>query len=162
MLFYQENGLLTQLCNNMDMPKSWSALADDLQQVINTLKERFYITHENLVSNTQIIGHKKLSELITKWNGSYDISTDYNKLFREEGEKLDMLEKIRLDRPDLVINEVIAVKQNKLGFYDVRVDMESMFFDTIIKHSRVTLPYPYSDYEKLSDIEREEWSDNNY
>lgn len=74
----------------------------------------------------------------------------------------DMLDKIRIDRPDLVINEVIAVKQNKYGFYDVRVDMESMFFDTKIKHSRATLPYPHSDYEKLSDIEREEWSNNNY
>ncbi len=141
-----------------NLPKSWSSFVGDHKQVLNTLKVKFNITQENLVRYIQIIGHKKLSDLITKWNRNYDISTDYNKLFCEEGEKLDMLEKIRIDRPDLVIHEVIAIKQNKFGFFDVRVDMESYFFDTKINHSRATLPYPYSDYEKLSDTNQKEWN----
>lgn len=40
----------------------------------------------------------------------------------------EMLGKIRLDRPTQVINEVISFTENAYGFYDVKVDMESMFF----------------------------------
>lgn len=45
--------------------------------------------------------------------------------------------------------------------YDVKVDMESMFFDTKIKHSKATLPYPFSEYEKLSEKDQFEWRFNN-
>ena len=68
-----------------------------------------------------------------------------------------LLENIRLDRPTQVINEVISFRYNEYGFYDVKVDMESMFFDTKILHHYITLPYPFSEYEKLSEIEQMEW-----
>lgn len=71
--------------------------------------------------------------------------------------KEEMLGKIRLDRPTQVINEVISVKENGYGFYDVDVDMESMFFDTKILHTKCTLPYPFSEYEKLTKKEQFEW-----
>ena len=73
----------------------------------------------------------------------------------------EMLEKIRLDRPNQVIHEVISFKENGYGFYDVKVDMESMFFDTKIKHSKAILPYPFSEYEKLSEKDQFEWRFNN-
>lgn len=74
---------------------------------------------------------------------------------------VEMLQKIRLDRPTQVINEVILVKENGYGFYDVKVDMESMFFDTKILHTKCVLPYPFSEYEKLSEKEKFEWRMNN-
>ena len=66
----------------------------------------------------------------------------------------EMLEKIRLDRPNQVINEVKSFHMNKSGFYNVLVDMESMFFDTKILHSTVTLPYPSIEYDNLSQKEQ--------
>lgn len=71
-----------------------------------------------------------------------------------------MLEKIKLDRPNQVIHEVISFNQNEYGFYNIRVDMESMFFYTKILHSKVTLPFPYAEYEKLSEKEQFEWRFN--
>jgi hypothetical protein len=74
----------------------------------------------------------------------------------------EMLEKIRQDRPTQVIHEVILFKENEYGFYDVKVDMETMFFETKILHAKHTLPYPMSEYEKLSEKEQFEWRFNNY
>jgi hypothetical protein len=67
-----------------------------------------------------------------------------------------------LDRTTQVINEVISFKENGHGFYDVKVDMESMFFDTKILHIKCTLPYPISEYEKLTEKEQFEWRMNNF
>jgi hypothetical protein len=69
----------------------------------------------------------------------------------------EMLEKIRFDRPSQIINEVISFKKNKRGFYDVKVDMEGMFFETKVLHLKQRLPYPKSEYEKLNDIEQRNW-----
>lgn len=69
----------------------------------------------------------------------------------------EMLEKVRQDRPKQVIHEVISFKQNEYGFYDVKVDMETMFFESKIKHTKITLPYPHSEYEKLSEKEQLDW-----
>jgi hypothetical protein len=74
--------------------------------------------------------------------------------------KEEMLEKIRLDRPTQVITEVISVKENEYGFYDVKVNMESMFFDTKL-NEKCTLPYPFSEYEKLTEKEQFDWRWNN-
>lgn len=74
--------------------------------------------------------------------------------------KEEILEKIRLDRSTQVINEVISFKENGYGFYDVKVDMESMFFGTKILHTKCTLPYPSSEYEKLTGKEQLEWRMN--
>jgi hypothetical protein len=74
----------------------------------------------------------------------------------------EMLEKIRQDRPTQVINEVISFKENEYGFYDVKVDMETMFFESKILHAKHTLPYPTSEYEKLSEKDQFEWRFNNY
>ena len=72
-----------------------------------------------------------------------------------------MLEKIRQDRPNQVIHEVISFKENEYGFYDVKVEMETMFFETKISHAKHTLPYPMSEYEKLSEKEQLDWRFNN-
>jgi hypothetical protein len=73
----------------------------------------------------------------------------------------EILEKIRLDRPNQVIHKVISFEENEYGFYDVKVDMETMFFSTKVKHTHVTLPYPLSEYEKLSETVQFEWRFNN-
>ena len=62
----------------------------------------------------------------------------------------EMLEKVRKDRPHQVIHEVIGFEKNKYGFYDVKVDMETMFIDTKIKHCVGNIPYPVSEYNKLT------------
>jgi|LakMenEpi03Aug12_release.lakeMendotaPanAssembly.Ray.scaffolds.fasta_scaffold255667_3 hypothetical protein len=73
----------------------------------------------------------------------------------------EMLQKIRKERPNQVIHQVISFKENEYGFYDVKVDMESMFFESKIKHTKCTLPYPFSEYEKLSEKDQFEWRFNN-
>lgn len=73
----------------------------------------------------------------------------------------EMLEKIRLERPNQVIHEVLEFKKNKHGFYDVKVDMEGMFFESKIRHIQKVLPYPFSEYEKLSEDEQREWRNIN-
>ena len=69
----------------------------------------------------------------------------------------EMLLKIREDRPKQVINDVLSFNENKYGFYDVQVDMESMFLETKILHTHFKLPYPQSGYEKLSKKEQLDW-----
>ena len=73
----------------------------------------------------------------------------------------EMLEKIKQDRKNNLINEVISYKENEYGFYDVNVDMQSDFFGTKVLHSRCTLPYPYDKFEKLSSKEKSEWQNKN-
>jgi hypothetical protein len=67
-----------------------------------------------------------------------------------------MLENIRKDRPNRIIHEVLDFKENNLGFYDVLVDMQQdgvdlewMQFPTI-RHVKSRIPYPLSEYNKLS------------
>lgn len=74
--------------------------------------------------------------------------------------KEELLEDIREERPNDVINRVQAFKLNKYGFFDVLVDKEGVFFNTKIRHTVVTIPHPYSEYEKLSDELKKEWSNN--
>ena len=62
------------------------------------------------------------------------------------GSNEEILEKLRLDRPNQIIHEVLSFEKNEYGFYNVRVDMETMFFETKIKHHKQVLPYPFSDY----------------
>ena len=64
----------------------------------------------------------------------------------------EMLEKIRLDRPNQVIHEVISFKENGYGLYDVNVDMEIDLMGTKIKHYNTTLPYPLQKYEELREL----------
>ncbi len=64
-------------------------------------------------------------------------------------ENEEMLNKIRKDRPNQIIHKVFSFQKNKFGFYDVEVDMETMFLETKILHTRVTIPYPLSEYNKL-------------
>ena len=71
-----------------------------------------------------------------------------------------MLEDIRIDRPNQIIHKVISIKKNSYGFFDVKVNMESMFFGTKIKHTHCTLPYPYSEFEKLNRKQQLDWSYN--
>lgn len=59
---------------------------------------------------------------------------------------------LRKDRPLQVINEVFFMKENPLGWLDVNVDMEAMLFGTLIRHVRITLPYPSAAYEKYLNL----------
>ena len=72
-------------------------------------------------------------------------------------DKNDMLKKLRKDRPDQVIHEVISFDYNDHGFYNVKVDMESMFSDTVIRHINLTLPYPLDVFNKLKIDEKFNW-----
>jgi len=69
----------------------------------------------------------------------------------------EMLEAIRKDRPGQVINKVLGFKLNEHGFYNVKVDMESMFFDTRVLHTHTILPYPSKAYENLSKEYQSDW-----
>jgi len=60
----------------------------------------------------------------------------------------EMLVKIREDRPNQVINEVISFKKIRCGYYNVLVDMQSHFFGTTILHTKQHLPYPFSKYKE--------------
>ena len=71
--------------------------------------------------------------------------------------KDELLVKLRLERPEQVIHEVLSFKKNKHGFYNVDVNMETMFFKTKIKNTHITLPYPCSEYEKLTEGEQFNW-----
>lgn len=71
--------------------------------------------------------------------------------------KEKLLKKLRKERPDQVIHEVISFDKNDYGFYNVKVDMESMFFDTKVIHTKTTLPYPMSKYEKLTESQQFDW-----
>jgi len=69
----------------------------------------------------------------------------------------EMLELVRADRPSQVINEVLSFEKNKYGFYNVKVDMESMFFNTKILHTQAILPYPALKYAQLSEDYQFDW-----
>ena len=64
-----------------------------------------------------------------------------------------MLNLLRDERPDQVINKVVSIKEHKLKKYGVQylvtVDMETMFFETKILHTIVDLPYPLQPYLDL-------------
>lgn len=64
--------------------------------------------------------------------------------------KEELLIKIREDRPNQVINEVINFNLNDFGFYDVDVDMQVQFFETRILHHKMTIPYPLQSYLNLT------------
>jgi hypothetical protein len=68
----------------------------------------------------------------------------------------EMLELIRKDRPEQVIHEVISYKKtDKLGWtYEVTVDMAQPFMETTVKHVKITLPYPLSDFLELVEISK--------
>lgn len=65
-------------------------------------------------------------------------------------DKKEMLNLIRLDRPEQVINEVLEITENPQGYYDVKVDMQTRMFGTTILHSQYTIPYPISKYREMS------------
>ena len=75
----------------------------------------------------------------------------------------EMFEKVREDRPHQIIHEVIDFEKNEYGFYDVTVDMQvdganlGIIHMPTIRHSRMRLPYPISEYEKLTVKEQFEW-----
>jgi len=74
-----------------------------------------------------------------------------------------MLELLRKDRPTQVIHKVFGFKKdpNFPTIFQVRVDMQSKFFNTTIRHTRHILPYPISEYLKLTDEDREKANYNN-
>ena len=73
----------------------------------------------------------------------------------------EMLDAVRKDRPEQIINKVTKFRLNKYGFYDVKVDMEEDFFETKILYVHRILPYPISEYVKLSDKEQMQYRWNN-
>lgn len=71
--------------------------------------------------------------------------------------KADMLVLIKRDRPNQVINKVLAVNKNKWGFWDVIVDMQNMFYGTKVLHTKHTLPYPLNAFNNLNTTQQLEW-----
>lgn len=69
----------------------------------------------------------------------------------------EMLIELRKENPNWVIHEVLSFKENDYGFYDVKVDMESMFLGTKVLHTKTKLPYPMKKYEKLSEKRKLDW-----
>lgn len=71
---------------------------------------------------------------------------------------MEMLEKLRIDRPDQIIHEVISFEVDpEYGFYNVKVDMQIQFLETTIKHFYRTIPYPLSEFEKLTQVQQLDW-----
>lgn len=72
----------------------------------------------------------------------------------------EMLKNVREDRPEQTIHKVLDFKQNAHGFYDVLVDMQKDAIDLdwmefpLIKHVKIRIPYPLSEYNKLSKEEQ--------
>jgi hypothetical protein len=75
----------------------------------------------------------------------------------------EMMKLLHEERPNQIIHEVISFELNEYGFYDVRVDMQldggdnGIFVMPTIKHVKKKLPYPYSEYEKLSENQKSKW-----
>ncbi|GAH04638.1 unnamed protein product, partial [marine sediment metagenome] len=69
----------------------------------------------------------------------------------------EMLERVREDRPNQVIHEVLGFKKNKFGFYTVEVDMEVMFLKTKVLHAKHKIPYPISLYGALSELKQQKY-----
>ncbi len=76
-------------------------------------------------------------------------------------DKLELLDKIRKDRTDQTIHEIISFRENKHGFYDVTVDMKSKINSAILEHSTMFLPYPKTSYDNLTFREQIDWMMNN-
>lgn len=64
----------------------------------------------------------------------------------------ELLEKIRLDRPDQVIHEVLSFKDTKAGYLEVDVIMQAQFFETTVRRTHMTLPYPLEKYMELGNM----------
>ena len=64
----------------------------------------------------------------------------------------ELLEKIRLDRPNQVIHKVVSYKETKFGYLDVDVVMEAEFFGTKVRNVNMTLPYPVKAYIDLKEL----------
>ena len=79
----------------------------------------------------------------------------------------EMLECLRSERGSQVIHEVLDIKMNQYGFYDVYVNMENRIFiptmgiDTTVKNCKHTLPYPMEAYKKLTEQQQLDWRFNN-
>jgi hypothetical protein len=75
----------------------------------------------------------------------------------------EMLQLIREDRPHQTIHEVLDFRLNQYGFYDVRVDMQhdgglnTIFEMPTVIHVVQKLPYPTSEYMKLTDKQQLDW-----
>ena len=64
----------------------------------------------------------------------------------------ELLEKIRLDRPNQIIHEVLSYKETKAGYLEVDVIMPAQFFDTIVSRTHMTLPYPLEKYMEIGNM----------
>jgi hypothetical protein len=69
----------------------------------------------------------------------------------------EMLNLIRAERPNQVINEVLSFKINEHGFYDAIVDMQLEIFGTTIKHTKQRLAYPIAKLLALAVEEQNKW-----
>lgn len=69
----------------------------------------------------------------------------------------EMLNKMSEERPHDTIHEVLSFEKNKFGFYNVLVDIQSSFFGCLVEHTKMTLAYPFAEFNKLSEEEKKEW-----
>ena len=69
----------------------------------------------------------------------------------ENPTKEQLLKEIRKERPNQEINKVIDFNFEQ-NFYLVVVDMPTYFFETKIKHTHVTIPWPFEEYKKYKKL----------
>ena len=66
----------------------------------------------------------------------------------------ELLYLIRKDRPGIIIHRVIGCTKVDFGIMMCRVDMEYDFFNIMVRHDGIIIPYPIKKYEKLSPEEK--------
>lgn len=71
----------------------------------------------------------------------------------------EMLELVRAENPGQVITEVVHFSLNKHGFYTVYVKTETPVCGKV-KKCKTILPYPLSEYNRLSLSKQCEWNRN--
>lgn len=73
-------------------------------------------------------------------------------------ETIDMLSEIRLDYPELTINNVFSFNLNEYGFYDVEVEVSRKVMSDNTITFKIILAYPFLKYVELNEKERIKWT----
>lgn len=77
-----------------------------------------------------------------------------------------ILSDIRIQYPETIIHEVKSFRKDDHGFYNVTVIIEKDVFNgdnevVKLKRHSTTFPFPRYEYEKLTDFDKEKWTESN-
>lgn len=78
----------------------------------------------------------------------------------------ELLELIRLDRPDYTIHNVLDFQYNEIleiyeCFVDMRLSIAPYGTTHIIEHSKQVIPYPLKTFQNLSQKAKDGWTGRN-